>query len=58
MLARHAPQVDTQAWRCRSPLARNTDIHDLLSALTGPSPIDAILPGAGRSIYDGLVDCL
>lgn len=50
--------VDTHSWRCRTPLARGTDIHAFLAALAGDSPIDATLPGTDRSIYDGLIDCL
>jgi hypothetical protein len=50
--------VDSNHWRCRSPLARHTRISDLLIALSGPQPLRASLPGTSRSIYDGLVDCL
>ncbi|MEP6897686.1 MAG: hypothetical protein ABI870_04050 [Rhodanobacter sp.] len=50
--------VDSNHWRCRSPLARTTRIGDLLIALSGPQPLRALLPGTSRSIYDGLVDCL
>ncbi|WP_157511092.1 hypothetical protein [Frateuria sp. Soil773] len=50
--------VDARHWRCRSPLARPTRIQDLLAALSGPRPLHAPLPGTGRSLYDGLVDCL
>lgn len=50
--------VDTHHWRCRSPLARFTRIDDLLTALSGPQPMRAMLPGTSKSIYDGLADCL
>jgi hypothetical protein len=50
--------VDTHHWRCRSPLARLTRIDDLLTALSGPQPMRAMLPGTSKSIYDGLADCL
>ena len=49
--------VDTQHWKCRSPLAKKTRIADLIAALDVPKPIRAILPGTSNSIYDGLVDC-
>ncbi|PCC72259.1 hypothetical protein SAMN02745121_01459 [Nannocystis exedens] len=45
-------------WRCPTPLAPDTTIDALLSAVAGPSPLYAPLPGTDRSIYDGLVDCL
>ncbi|WP_224248014.1 hypothetical protein [Hyalangium gracile] len=50
--------VDTQTWRCKSPLARGTHISEFLAALAGPSPLTATLPRTNRSIYDGLGDCL
>ncbi|WP_394850554.1 hypothetical protein LZC95_24240 [Pendulispora brunnea] len=50
--------VDTQTWRCKTPLAPNTSVHDFLSALSGTHPIDAKLPGSTQSIYDGLTNCL
>jgi hypothetical protein len=50
--------VDVRAWRCRSPIVRGTSIHDLLSALAGPSPLYATLPETDQSLYDGLVNCL
>jgi hypothetical protein len=50
--------VDVRAWRCRSPIVRGTTIHDLLSALAGPSPLYATLPETDQSLYDGLVNCL
>ena len=49
--------VDTQHWKCRSPLAPKTRAADLLRGLDVARPIRAILPGASQSIYDGLVDC-
>jgi hypothetical protein len=50
--------VDTQTWKCRSPLAKKTRVGDLVRVLDVPEPIHAILPGTSQSIYDGLVDCL
>ncbi len=50
--------VDSQHWRCRSPLAPKTRVADLIAALNVSNPIRVILPGSSRSIYDGLVDCL
>ena len=50
--------VDSQHWRCRSPLAPKTRVADLIAALNVSNPIHVILPGSSRSIYDGLVDCL
>ena len=50
--------VTAKVWRCRSPIGRLVTLEELLAALDGPSPIRAVLPGSGRSIYDGLVDCL
>lgn len=49
--------VHSQHWECRTPLAPETTLADLLAALAGGSPLRAPLPGGG-SIYDGLVDCL
>lgn len=49
--------VDTQHWKCRSPLTPKTRIADLIRALDVPQPMRAILPGASQSIYDGLADC-
>ena len=45
-------------WRCPTPLAPGTTLEELLSALAGPSPLDATLPRRDRSIYQGLIDCL
>ncbi|WP_394839835.1 hypothetical protein LVJ94_23390 [Pendulispora rubella] len=50
--------VDTQTWRCKTPLAANTSVQDFLSALSGDHPMDAKLPGTTQSIYDGLTNCL
>ncbi len=49
---------DAPAWLCVSPLAPRTTIEDLLGALQGDEPLYAALPGTGRSLFDGLVDCL
>lgn len=51
-------QVRPKFWRCRAPLAPHTTIEELLSAVAGQSPLYAPLPGSGRSVYDGLADCL
>ncbi|MPY87831.1 MAG: hypothetical protein GEU99_07915 [Luteitalea sp.] len=50
--------ADVPAWQCRSPLVWGTSIHDLLSALSGTSPLYAELPGTDQSLYDGLATCL
>lgn len=50
--------VTAKVWRCLSPIGRLTKLEELLAALDRPSPIRVALPGSGRSIYDGLVDCL
>lgn len=50
--------ADAPAWLCVSPLAPRTTIQALLDALQGDEPLYATLPGTGRSLFDGLVDCL
>ena len=50
--------VETHAWECALPLASHTTIDALLAALAGDGPLQTPLPGTGRSIYDGLGDCL
>jgi hypothetical protein len=50
--------VDSQTWKCRSPLARKTRAAKLIHALDVPQPIHAILPRTSQSLYDGLADCL
>ncbi len=51
--------VDAPVWRCRTPLASGTHVEDFYLALkAGRGAIHARLPMNGRSIYDGLVDCL
>lgn len=51
--------VDTQTWSCVSPLASGTTLSALLTALAGPSPLYATLPGTtSTTIYDGLTNCL
>lgn len=50
--------VDSQNWKCRSPLAGDTHAADLIKALDVPQPIYAVLPKTSVSIYDGLTDCL
>jgi hypothetical protein len=50
--------VQAQTWSCVSPLASGTTITALLTALSGPQPLYAPLPGTPQSIYDGLMDCL
>ena len=49
--------VQGRHWQCRTPLAPGTTLEGLLAAVADGSPLYATLPG-GRSIYDGLVDCL
>ena len=54
-------QVDARTWQCKAPLSRGTSVESFYTALEGSRPfdtIDAPLPGTGRSIYDGLTDCL
>ncbi|NTX12494.1 hypothetical protein HUA76_16985 [Myxococcus sp. CA056] len=50
--------TQTRTWACRSPLARGTTMAKLLTALAGPEPLYATLPGTSTTLYDGLVDCL
>jgi hypothetical protein len=50
--------VDARHWSCPSPVAPGTRFYDLLAALGNDDPLDTPLPGSGRSLYDGLVDCL
>ena len=49
---------DAPAWLCASPLEPRTTIEALLDALQGEEPLYATLPGSGRTLFDGLVDCL
>ncbi|WP_437335479.1 hypothetical protein [Sorangium sp. So ce394] len=53
-------EVDARIFLCEVPVAPETAVVDLLTALSAPGAraIDAALPGTDRSIYDGLVDCL
>jgi len=46
------------AWLCASPVVRGTTIEALLDALQGDKPLYATLPMSGRTLYDGLIDCL
>lgn len=50
--------IDVQKgyWQCRTPLAANTTIEELLIALAGQRPIYAPLPASGHTIMEGLVD--
>ena len=50
--------VTAKVWRCRSPLGRLARFEELLHALDVGEPIRAPLPGSGRSLYDGLGECL
>lgn len=45
-------------WQCRMPLAPRTTLDRLLVALNVPQPLYAALPGAERTVLDGLIDCL
>ncbi|MBB3344340.1 hypothetical protein [Luteimonas sp. RC10] len=49
--------VQPKVWHCRTPLAAGTTLPAMLDAVAGGDALDAVLPG-GRSIFDGLVDCL
>jgi hypothetical protein len=53
-------KVHARTWRCKMPLGPDTPIGAFVQALSAPGeqPIHAPLPGTGRSLYDGLVDCL
>jgi hypothetical protein len=46
------------AWLCTSPIVRGTTIEAFVDALQGDEPLYAALPVSGRTLYDGLVDCL
>lgn len=50
--------VSGKVWRCRSPIGRLVTFEELVGALDVPSALRAPLPGSGRSLYDGLGDCL
>jgi hypothetical protein len=51
--------VNAPVWLCRTPLANGTRIEDFYQALKPSSGAMHIkLPRTGRSIYDGLVDCV
>jgi hypothetical protein len=50
--------VQTQTWSCVSPIASGTTLQALLTALSGPEPLYATLPGTSTTLYDGLIDCL
>lgn len=50
--------VQPKVWRCRLPLAPMTSVSALVGALDVPEPLYATLPGTGRTLYDGLIDCL
>ncbi len=45
-------------WRCRAPLAKGTTLHEFIAALDAPRPLYAALPRNGRTLMDGLIDCL
>lgn len=50
--------VQSQVWRCRTPLVPGTTVDGFLAALAGDEPLYAALPQTDRTIYDGLIDCL
>ncbi|WP_250624675.1 hypothetical protein [Pinirhizobacter soli] len=50
--------VDGRIWQCKSPIVPGTTLGEFYQALAGRDAIDAPLPRGGRSIYDGLTDCL
>ena len=50
--------VQRAFWQCATPLAAGTTIDQMLDALAVDEPLYALLPGTGRSIMDGLIDCL
>ena len=50
--------VSSQVWQCALPLAPNTTIDGLLSALAVPHPLHTTLPGTQVTIYDGLAECI
>jgi hypothetical protein len=55
-----AVEVRAQLWQCSMPLGPHTPVATFLHALSSANvhPIDALLPGSGRSLYGGLIDCL
>ena len=50
--------IQDAAWHCRTPLAAGTTAGELLVAMQGDAPLDAPLPHTGKTIYEGLIDCL
>ena len=50
--------VQRAFWQCRAPLAPGTTIDELLAALAVDEPLYAPLPSTGRTMMDGLIDCL
>lgn len=51
-----AIEVQKGFWQCRTPLAADTTIEELLTALAGNRPMYARLPHSDRTIMEGLVD--
>ncbi|PJK00751.1 hypothetical protein CO641_01900 [Lysobacteraceae bacterium NML91-0213] len=49
--------VRPRTWQCRAPIGAGTTLEELLAAVGEQSPLYAPLPG-GRSVFEGLVDCL
>lgn len=45
-------------WRCRAPLVRGTTIEQFIDALQVEQPLHEPLPMTGRTLMDGLIDCL
>lgn len=51
-------RVSPKVWRCKIPLAPRMALRELLRVLATQHPLHVELPGTGKSIYDGLIDCL
>jgi hypothetical protein len=52
--------VQTETWRCPITLPAETSAQSFLEELSlpGQQPLYASIPGAERTLYDGLIDCL
>ncbi len=50
--------VETQSFTCPIAVAPGTTVSAFLSALSGPSPLYATVPGTGQTVYDNLIGCL
>ena len=55
-----AVKIETQTWRCKLPVVRDTPVAEFVRALNTSSegPLRAKLPRTEASLYDGLVSCL